>query len=101
MNQQLRQAKQAVRTFIRAHFDDQRLHEVIAFNDDGKMQYSSACCCLLGVTLSSTPLHRYCEVSGEHHYTQASALFDANAAENAYWLLGLGRGKYNHFDDMR
>lgn len=47
-------AKRAIRVFIRAHWPDQKLAEVYAFNRDGKMSYLDSCCCILGVTLADT-----------------------------------------------
>ena len=53
----LRESKQLIRRWISERFSDERLVEVYAFNQDGRMRFQSACDCLLGVTGSST-LHQ-------------------------------------------
>jgi hypothetical protein len=50
----LRESKQLIRRWISERFSDERLAQVYAFNQDGKMRFQSACDCLLGVTGSST-----------------------------------------------
>ncbi len=93
MNPELKQAKQAIRAFIRMHWSDQKLAEVYAFNRDGKMCYSSGCRCLLGVTASER-LHGNADCpyilgqQGRHHYYVAKRLPLAEAAEGAYLYLG-------------
>src|ERR1041385_7567355 len=49
----LRESKQLIRRWISERFSDERLAQVYAFNQDGKMRFQSACDCLLGVTGSS------------------------------------------------
>src|ERR1043166_4483094 len=51
----LRESKQLIRRWISERFSDERLAQVYAFNQDGKMRFQSACDCLLGVTGSSSP----------------------------------------------
>jgi hypothetical protein len=53
----LRESKQLIRHWISERFSDERLAQVYAFNQDGRMRFQSACDCLLGVTGSST-LHQ-------------------------------------------
>lgn len=97
--QQLREAKQAIRAFIKLHWSYQKLVEVIAFNADGRMRFDTFCLCIKGVTLADT-LHRLpCRLSGydiRHHYTQAAFLSGADSAE-----LGYGALAYGHGDDIR
>src|ERR1043166_6181411 len=50
----LRESKQLIRRWISERFSDERLAQVYAFNQDGKMRFQSACDCLLGVTGSPT-----------------------------------------------
>lgn len=107
LQSQLRESKQQIRSFIRANWDDQKLHDVYAFNADGKMSYFSGCNCLMGVTLSNKLHHRMCDevkllvscwdlVTGTYlpqfgsHYSRAHALPDAKNAERAYHNLGHG-----------
>ena len=71
-------------------FSDQRLAEVLAFNDDGKMNYNNPCSCLLGVTLA-VRLHTKCGQDYKvWHYRRARALPGGPAAEVAYFRLGMG-----------
>lgn len=49
---ELRHSKQVVREWVRAHFSDQRLASVAAFNEDGRMGFRNPCGCLMGVTFS-------------------------------------------------
>lgn len=80
----LRESKNAIRYFIRAHWDDQRLHDVYAFNRDGRMKFIYPCCCLLGVTQAAV-LHERCD--GLSHYLPAKELPGAEEAELAYGRL--------------
>ncbi len=97
MKQDLKQSKQAIRAFIRAHWSDEKLCAVFAFNLDGKMSYSDSCGCIRGVTLADT-LHTEHELHIYHrpgtpreqlmHYSEAGNLPGAWAAEFAYGRLG-------------
>jgi hypothetical protein len=44
------QAIPIVEQWVRERFSDQKLVDVYAFNEDRRMSYRNACCCLLGVT---------------------------------------------------
>ncbi len=84
MNMTLRECKKAIRSFIRQHWDDQRLAEVYAFNRDGRMDEMNTCSCLIGCTLPAC-LHMNCD---GRHYLDAKALPGAISAELAYMMLG-------------
>src|SRR6266568_3714019 len=85
----LRANKQAIRAFIRAHWNDQKLTEVYAFNRDGKMSALDGCSCIRGVTFSDT-LHQLDftrPIASTHdpfHYSKTTALSGATQAEYAY-----------------
>lgn len=49
---ELRKSKRLVREWVRAHFSDEKLASVAAFNADGKMDFRNPCSCLMGVTYS-------------------------------------------------
>lgn len=88
----LQQQKAIIRAFIRANWSDLRLHEVYAFNRDGKMTYFNSCCCIMGVTDESLSLHTgsigpACE-RVLNHYDEARELPHGIAAEGAYHQLG-------------
>ncbi len=70
--------------FVRTRFDDEKLAQVSAFNEDGKMSFFEPCCCLLGVA-SSTTLHVSCR---DHHYWRLAGSGYCRVAEAAYWSLG-------------
>ncbi len=98
MNPELKQAKASIRAFIRMHWNDEKLCAVYAFNRDGKMRYSSGCCCLLGVTAFDR-LHQvdtcpfWTPGTAQHHYYEAKALSGALSAEKAYLFLGFYGGE--------
>jgi hypothetical protein len=57
----------AIETLI-AGWSDQKLAEVLAFNEDGKMRYMSGCSCIIGVS-GSDVLHEQCRLTTpDHHY---------------------------------
>ncbi len=94
MNNDLRTSKQAIRNFIRAHWSDEKLCAVYAFNRDGKMTPFDGCCCLRGVTLSAI-LHtgnhsgrnHDAHYARQHHYNETRLLPGALDAELAYTYL--------------
>lgn len=96
--QYLREAKQAIRFFIRAHWSDQKLAEVLAFNADGKMGFWAPCNCILGVTLSDK-LHagEQCPDSVARHYARAIYLTGADEAEGGYAYLGIAGDRRARF----
>jgi hypothetical protein len=88
-------AKRTIRAWIQAHFSDEKLAEVYAFNADCKMSLEDPCGCLLGVTLPTT-LHQDYIVCGKFcpdrnsHYATAKKLPSGRAVEYAYYCLGFG-----------
>jgi hypothetical protein len=89
MDQKFKQAKQVVREFIRMYWDDQKLTEVLAFAQDGKMTYVDPCGCLLGVT-KAVHLHTRSTACNTSHYSEAlNASRFAQHAEQAFHKLDL------------
>ncbi len=105
LQEQLKGYKATLRQFIRDNWDDQRLHDVYAFNADGKMSFFSGCNCLLGVTLAQSLHKDMCDEFATsiragsmpvNHYTLAHQLHNATGAEIAYRSLGfLKEGHYS------
>lgn len=90
MSADLAWAEQHILDFVRT-WTDQKVAEVIAFNDDGRMEYNCCCGCIRGVTLSTT-LHttgqlRACADSGPNHYGKTVWLPGALLAEKGYLML--------------
>jgi len=83
MNQTLREHKQVMRSFIREHYTDQRLAEVLAHAQDGKFSYRS-CCCLIGAATANHPLREEDDYSDDLHYAKARQLNNAVSAELSY-----------------
>lgn len=97
---ELRNSKHAVRAWVGAHFSDQKLASVAAFNADGKMSFRNPCGCLMGVTRSDR-LHEGLDCNREHYWqarkqdlaqtSRLAALFPETRigkAEKAYHFLG-------------
>jgi hypothetical protein len=84
----LRESKQLIRRWISERFSDERLAEVYAFNQDGKMMYESPCCCLLGVT-GAENLHEAGSGCDKRHYIRIRETVPIGmATELAYNFLG-------------
>ena len=64
------EARAVVKKFVSERWGDQKLAEVLAFVEDGKMDYGNGCCCLLGVD-SSDNLHTDTQDANHkpQHYT--------------------------------
>jgi hypothetical protein len=58
------EAREIVKTFCSERWDDQKIAEVLAFAEDGKMGVFLPCCCIVGVHTSKN-LHQNC---GDNHY---------------------------------
>jgi hypothetical protein len=64
---ELKKSKQIVREWVRARFSDEKLANVAAFNQDGKMTFRNPCGCLMGVTHSET-LHMGGNCDRKHYW---------------------------------
>jgi hypothetical protein len=108
---ELRKSKQVIREWVCAHFSDQRLASVTAFNADGKMSFRNPCGCLMGVTYSN-PLHDGASCDREHYWRarrqdlaqvgRFAALFPSSRigkAEKAYNFLGFSSAFGTCFGD--
>jgi hypothetical protein len=85
------QNKQIIREYIRQHFSDEKLAQVYAWNQDGKMLATDPCGCLLGVT-SSAQIHNWSKEGcpNSKHYFEAKAIPGAVEAEQAFFRLSHG-----------
>lgn len=84
----LREAKQAVRAYIRT-WSTQRVAEVYAFNQDGKMSFVDTCGCIRGVAGSVVLHNQYqCGTSSKHYFAENGEI--AYAAERGYLELSYG-----------
>jgi hypothetical protein len=95
MNTELRQRKQAIRSFMREHYTDERLAMLLAHAQEGRLSYLS-CCCFIGTTTARHPLRdgrsmilgtrlrsRF-DVVRPKHYNEAQKLSGAYEAETAF-----------------
>jgi hypothetical protein len=83
--------KQHIRAFMQAHYTDERLAQLLAHAQDGKLAYLS-CCCLIGVRSAKHALqgrnNDWNTYSG-HGKMSDTAVPGSGLASNAYaWLCG-------------
>lgn len=91
MNQQgqHRERKNAIRGFMREHYTDERLAQLLAHAQDGKLTFWS-CCCFIGIVTAD---HRLCGslmqriLADPDHYLVARRLNGAYGAEKAFAAL--------------
>jgi hypothetical protein len=108
---ELRSSKQVVREWVRAKFSDQKLASVVAFNEDGRMNFRNPCGCLMGVTHSDR-LHEGDNCDRAHYWLARrqdlsqtrpfAALFPSSRvgkAEKAYMFLGFSATCTSCFGD--
>jgi hypothetical protein len=75
-----------VKRFVAFEWTDQKLAEVLAFAEDGKMGFWRPCNCLIGVH-GSANLHRSCQ---DAHYARSKRINPRlQTVETAYRCLGL------------
>jgi hypothetical protein len=81
--------KQPIRDFMKEHYTDERLAELLAHAQDGKLSYYS-CCCFIGVATAQKALVGATVFNwhGDKHYTAARRLSGAITAEAAFGALG-------------
>ncbi len=80
--------KQYIRAFMRAHYTDERLAQLLAHAEDEKLSYTS-CCCFIGIVTADHALrsdHRASmwDAGPQDHYRRAQKLDFERRAENAY-----------------
>lgn len=102
MNQEfgLKFVKGVLRSFIREHYTDQKLTEVLAHAQDGKLSYFS-CCCFIGVVTADHALKGEARHNNYSHYLVAQELHGSVQAEFAYAHLSQGAGSYEAKDPLR
>lgn len=81
--ERLGEQREVVKDFVRDRWSDEKVAQVLAFNQDGKMDALNSCCCLRGAH-TSRALHVGCY--GKHYWggDMADVL-----AELAYIRLGV------------
>ena len=93
MNEFLRSKKAVIRTFMREHYTDAKLTELLTHAREGKLAFFS-CCCFIGIATADHELRPHAilpiDVRGIHHYARAKELPGAREAEQAYAYLGMG-----------
>ncbi|SRR5581483_3686563 len=86
----IKEAKQHLRAFMRAHYTDERLAALLAHARDGKLVFGS-CCCFIGSATADHALkgaEHYCW--REPHLALARTLCGAYHAEQAYKYIARG-----------
>lgn len=83
-NQQ--QRKQVIRRFMRDHYTDERLAQLLAHAQDGKLRYES-CCCFIGIPTADHALLSV--MLGDHSKTARETLSGAVEAEDAFLYLDI------------
>jgi hypothetical protein len=96
----LKFVKGVLRSFIREHYTDQKLTEVLAHAQDGKLAYLS-CCCFIGVVTATHALKGEEKHMNADHYLAARELHGSVQAEFAYAHLGQGADSYEEQDPLR
>jgi hypothetical protein len=97
------EAREILYDFIERNWSDQKVAEVLAFAEDGKMDYFNPCACFIGVHSSDAP-HVKCDhvirasrttwLHPGHHYRLAKVRsYELIESEEAYLLLGKEDGK--------
>jgi hypothetical protein len=95
------QQKQIIRQFMRDNYTDERLAMLLAHAQEGKLEYHS-CCCFIGVPTADHALQNEIrDLPSSHHYFTGVRLVNANAAEKAYYLLGVRASRSDTEDALR
>ncbi len=84
--------KRDIRSFMRTHYTDERLAQLLAHAQDGKLAYVS-CCCFIGIATADHSLrssYPYGKEGRDHLDISRNTLEGAGHAELAYsWLWHL------------
>jgi hypothetical protein len=83
---------EAIKNFMQDHYTDERLAELLAHAQDGKLAFMS-CCCFIGIPIADHALQGdsamdWCLIVLSVHYQRARALPGALDAEYEYRKLG-------------
>jgi hypothetical protein len=84
-NVQFKQSKQAIRNFMQLHYTDERLAQLLAHAQEGKLSFMS-CCCFIAIPTANHALRQRGETGG--HLLIARTLPGAIEAELAFMSLG-------------
>ena len=80
--------KQHIRAFMQAHYTDERLAQLLAHAQDGKLAYCS-CCCLIGIPTANHALRGECDYRNYlGHDSPHNSL--SGDASSAYANIALG-----------
>lgn len=90
MNLEFRQHKQAIRSFMQLHYSDERLAQLLAHAQSGRLKYSS-CCCFVGVATADHTLRTAPFFFGFRHLNRAWKLVGGRKADHSYFLLDYKR----------
>ena len=81
--------KKHIRAFMQAHYTDERLTQLLAHAQDGKLNYTS-CCCFIGIATTDDRLQvdgfRH-ESQHSFHYLDAQKLAGSKLAEDSFFYL--------------
>lgn len=83
--------EQILTEYMRQNYSDQKLAELLAFAEDGKLSYSS-CCCFVGVPTANHSLMSMADAASASdcdHYQSAIAIPEAPVAERAFRTLAV------------
>lgn len=80
--------KQAIRKFMQDHYTDERLCQLLAHAQEGKLAYYS-CCCFIGIVTAEHPLRGEVDLGSNHftHVGKARELPGGALAEHAFLTL--------------
>lgn len=86
MNPQVRQNRQAIRSFMRLNYSDERLAMLLAHTQSGRLDFTS-CCCFIGIATADHALQGEGEFLSFDHTNLARMLPLGGAAELAFLSL--------------
>jgi hypothetical protein len=87
LDTELKEAKRSIRRFLR-YYSDEKLCELLAHAQAGKLSYLS-CCCLVGVLTADHPLREGGNNWTSMHYHRALAFSGGKEADRSFVALGI------------
>lgn len=87
-----REAKGHIRAFMQVHYTDERLAQLLAHAQQGRLEFHS-CCCFIGITTADHALATGYKFGQMGHYLTAKAMQGAVAAEEAFLRLDMSARK--------
>ncbi len=91
---------EAIKKFMQDHYTDERLADLLAHAQDGKLLYGT-CCCFIGAATADHPLVSKFEDFSPNHYYAATNLEGARASESEFYQLGDGAPYPGHDGQRR